>query len=77
MIFFVKLLTPTLRNSLEYAYREEEILMMTVNEVSKMTGVSIRTLQYYDTIGLLKPSEYTGSGYRLYDDTSLERLQLI
>ena len=70
-------MTPTLRNSLEYAYREEEMLMMTVNQVSKMTGVSIRTLQYYDTIGLLKPSEYTESGYRLYDDTSLERLQQI
>ena len=51
--------------------------MMTVNEVSKLTGVSIRTLQYYDTIGLLKPVEYTESGYRLYDDTSLERLQQI
>lgn len=51
--------------------------MMTVNEVSKLTGVSIRTLQYYDSIGLLKPSEYTESGYRLYDDTSLERLQQI
>ena len=51
--------------------------MMTVNEVSKLTGVSIRTLQYYDTIGLLKPSAYTESGYRLYDDTALERLQQI
>ena len=51
--------------------------MKTVNEVSKLTGVSIRTLQYYDTIGLLKPSGYTESGYRLYDDTSLERLQQI
>ena len=51
--------------------------MMTVNEVSKLTGVSIRTLQYYDSIGLLKPSEYTESGYRLYDDTALERLQQI
>lgn len=51
--------------------------MMTVNEVSKLTGVSIRTLQYYDSIGLLKPIEYTESGYRLYDDTSLERLQQI
>ncbi|MEE1087257.1 MAG: MerR family transcriptional regulator [Schaedlerella sp.] len=51
--------------------------MMTVNEVSKLTGVSIRTLQYYDTIGLLKPSQYTESGYRLYDNTSLERLQQI
>ena len=74
---FKKLLTHTLRNSLQYVYREEEMTMMTVNEVSKLTGVSIRTLQYYDTIGLLKPIEYTESGYRLYDDTSLERLQQI
>ena len=51
--------------------------MMTVNEVSKMTGVSIRTLQYYDNIGLLKPSGRTDTGYRLYDDTALERLQQI
>ena len=51
--------------------------MMTVNEVSKLTGVSIRTLQYYDTIGLLPPTEYTQAGYRLYDDTALERLQQI
>ena len=51
--------------------------MMTVNEVSKLTGVSIRTLQYYDTIGLLKPTEYTEAGYRLYDDIALERLQQI
>lgn len=50
---------------------------MTVHEVSELTGVSIRTLQYYDTIGLLKPSDYTESGYRLYDDTELERLQQI
>lgn len=51
--------------------------MMTVNDVSKMTGVSIRTLQYYDNIGLLKPSGRTDTGYRLYDDTALERLQQI
>ena len=51
--------------------------MMTVNEVSKLTGVSIRTLRYYDTIGLLLPTEYTAAGYRLYDDTALERLQQI
>ena len=51
--------------------------MMTVNEVSKLTGVSIRTLQYYDQIDLLKPAEYTESGYRLYDDAALERLQQI
>lgn len=51
--------------------------MRTVNEVSKLAGVSIRTLQYYDKIGLLKPTEYTESGYRLYDDTALELLQQI
>lgn len=50
---------------------------MTVNEVSKLTGVSIRTLQYYDTIGLLPPTEYTEAGYRMYDDIALERLQQI
>ncbi len=51
--------------------------MKTVNEVSKLTGVSIRTLQYYDKIGLLRPAEYTESGYRLYDDAALEKLQQI
>ena len=51
--------------------------MMTVHEVSRLTGVSIRTLQYYDRIGLLPPAEYTEAGYRLYDDTALETLQQI
>ena len=51
--------------------------MMTVHEVSKLAGVSIRTLQYYDKIGLLHPTGYTDAGYRLYDDTDLERLQHI
>ena len=51
--------------------------MITVHEVSKLTGVSVRTLHYYDEIGLLKPTEITESGYRLYDDVSLERLQQI
>ena len=51
--------------------------MRTVHEVSKLTGVSIRTLQYYDRIGLLHPAEYTEAGYRLYDDAALETLQQI
>ena len=51
--------------------------MMTVQEVSKLTGVSIRALQYYDKIGWLKPTGYTQSGYRLYGDTALEILQEI
>lgn len=51
--------------------------MRTVHDVSKLTGVSIRTLHYYDKIGLLHPAQVTEAKYRLYDDTDLERLQLI
>lgn len=51
--------------------------MMTVNEVSKISGVSIRALHHYDKIGLLPATEVTDKGYRLYDDTALERLQHI
>ena len=51
--------------------------MMTVQKVSQLTGVSIRTLQYYDRIGLLHPTEYSDAGYRLYDDAALETLQQI
>lgn len=51
--------------------------MKTVKEVSKITGISIRTLRYYDKIGLLKPTELTKSGYRLYDNKALEKLQEI
>ena len=51
--------------------------MMIVNEVSRLTGVSIRTLQYYDKIGLLPPADYTEVGYRLYDDETLQKLQII
>lgn len=51
--------------------------MMTVHEVSRLTGVSIRALHHYDRIGLLRPSKVTDAGYRLYDDTALERLQCI
>ncbi|MCM1253979.1 MAG: MerR family transcriptional regulator [Clostridium sp.] len=51
--------------------------MKTVSQVAKLTGISIRTLQYYDEIGLLKPSEVTSSGYRLYNDETLQTLQQI
>ena len=50
---------------------------MTIHEVSKLAGVSVRTLHYYDAIGLLPPTALTESGYRLYDDTALARLQSI
>lgn len=51
--------------------------MKTVKEVSRLTGVSVRTLHHYDAIGLLKPSRVTEAGYRLYDESALRRLQNI
>ena len=51
--------------------------MKTVKEVSKLTGVSVRTLHHYDDIGLLTPAKVTEAGYRLYDDASLCRLHTI
>ncbi len=51
--------------------------MRTVKEISNLTGISVRTLHYYDEIGLLKPTEKSDAGYRLYDDKALETLQQI
>ncbi len=51
--------------------------MMTVKELSKLTGISVRTLHYYDEIGLFLPTEKSEAGYRLYDDKALEILQQI
>lgn len=51
--------------------------MKSVGQVTKLTGASARTLQYYDEIGLLKPSGLTAAGYRLYDDEALQKLQHI
>lgn len=53
-------------------------MKLTISETARLTGISVRTLHYYDEIGLLKP-DYTDAtnGYRYYGDTSLERLQQI
>lgn len=51
--------------------------MKTVKEISQITGISVRTLHYYDEIGLLKPTAKTEAGYRLYDDKALETLRQI
>lgn len=51
--------------------------MKTVKQISSLTGVSVRTLHHYDSIGLLKPTAITEAGYRLYDDAALHRLQQI
>lgn len=50
---------------------------MKIHEVAKLTGVSVRTLHYYDEIGLLCPEQTTEAGYRLYGEKSMELLQQI
>lgn len=50
---------------------------MKINEVAKLSGVTVRTLHYYDQIGLLHPSEITETGYRIYNEEALETLQQI
>lgn len=52
-------------------------MTMTVSEVAKAAGVSVRTLHYYDTIGLLPPKRVTEAGYRLYGEDELMRLERI
>lgn len=51
--------------------------MRTVKEISEITGISVRTLHYYDEIGLFQPTDKSEAGYRLYDDNALETLQEI
>lgn len=51
--------------------------LMSVHKVAALTGITARTLHYYDEIGLLKPAKVTEAGYRMYDDAALGRLQNI
>jgi len=51
--------------------------MYTVKQLSELAGVSVRTLHYYDEIGLLNPSQVGENSYRYYDDAALLRLQQI
>ena len=48
--------------------------MKTVKEVSELTGISVRTLHYYDEIGLFRPTEVKETGYRFYDDKAIDEL---
>jgi Predicted transcriptional regulators len=52
-------------------------MKLSISQTAKISGVSVRTLHYYDEIGLLSPSEVSETGYRYYDDLALERLQQI
>ncbi len=51
--------------------------MKTIKQVAKLSGISVRTLQYYDQINLLMPSTKTDAGYRLYSDTDIRKLRQI
>ena len=53
------------------------VMTYTVGEVARATGVTVRTLHHYDEIGVLNPSSRSASGYRLYGEGDLERLQEI
>ena len=52
-------------------------MRLSVSEAAKRAGVSVRTLRWYDEIGLLKPSETTRAGYRFYDSAAMASLQQI
>lgn len=49
----------------------------TVGELAKLTGVTVRALHHYDEIGLVRPSERSAAGYRLYDDRDVRRLEQV
>jgi len=61
----------------EMNWRSPQVRGMKVGEVAKRTGLSVRTLHYYDEIGLLSPAEHTASRHRLYGAPELLRLQQI
>src|ERR1044072_1243403 len=50
-------------------------MAFTVGELSRLTGVTVRALHHYDEIGLVRPSQRTAAGYRLYDAEEVRRLQ--
>ncbi len=71
-------LTLTLRHPLScLGHLEELIMRYTVNKLAKLSGVSSRTLRYYDEIGLLKPAYYGENQYRYYEEEQLLMLQQI
>src|SRR5215467_3801754 len=55
----------------------EDPMAFTVGELSRLTGVTVRALHHYDEIGLVRPSQRTAAGYRLYDEPDVLRLQQV
>jgi DNA-binding transcriptional MerR regulator len=79
-IFFLRL---TLRQTLasiavrEFAMKQADKKLFQAREFAKLSGVTVRTLHHYDRLGLLKPSRYTGAGFRLYSEDDFARLEQI
>jgi DNA-binding transcriptional MerR regulator len=57
--------------------RRQEMTQLRIGELATATGLTVRTLRHYDQIGLLQPRMRTGSGYRIYGDAEVRRLQQI
>src|SRR5579862_2315636 len=58
-------------------FREEKSMAYTVKKLAQLSGVSVRTLHFYDEVGLLKPAYYGSNGYRYYEEPQLLALQQI
>src|SRR5512132_4642698 len=52
-------------------------MSLTVSQLAKLAGVSVRTLHHYDEVDLVRPSARSEAGYRLYEHADLERLQQV
>ncbi|MGI5863180.1 MAG: MerR family transcriptional regulator, partial [Myxococcales bacterium] len=52
-------------------------MALTVSQVAKLAGISVRALHHYDEIGLLSPTGRSEAGYRLYEQEDLQRLQQV
>src|SRR6202011_2575974 len=83
-VFFLSPLTLTLRDPREWIDRRdsrglcrEKAMAYTVKQVAAMSGVSVRTLHFYDETGLLKPAYHKANGYRFYEEPQLLTLQQI
>ena len=50
---------------------------MQIGEVAEQTGLSLRTIRYYEEVGLVTPSARTTGGFRLYSETDVARLRLV
>ena len=51
--------------------------MLKIGELAKQTGVTVGTLRYYESLGLLEPSQRLENGYRYYEDTAIFKIQFI